>query len=216
MSNNGMHPTRDTLPFMFHQWLGRAGDAGRWVANLSMNEINKMTFAPVKSEMYQLLLCAFCYNQKFKNLGERLQKESRTFLLEEMTALRYLSNGIILHLCNLDDDSSKWSLRSLRKAVAKLPGSQEAVAKSNDLLKQYRAALNRLKTKHRNEFIAHRNADEYPDPFELPDYRAGFKDLIQIAVLTLECLWGAKMGFGFRLGSMERMIDFKAELGLNS
>jgi hypothetical protein len=27
--NNGMHPTRDTPPLMFHQRCGRAGDAGR-------------------------------------------------------------------------------------------------------------------------------------------------------------------------------------------
>jgi AbiU2 len=181
-----------------------------------MNEINKRTFAPVKSEMYQLLLCAFCYEQKLKNLGERLKKESRAFLLEEMTALRYLSNGIVLHLCNLDDDVSNWSLRSLRKAVAKLPGTQETVTTSNELLKQYRSALNKLKTKHRNEFIAHRNADEYPDPFELPDYRTSFKDLIQLALLTLECLWGAKIEFGFHLGSRDRTIDFKAELGLKA
>jgi hypothetical protein len=27
--NNGMHPTRDTLDFIYFQSLGRAGDAGR-------------------------------------------------------------------------------------------------------------------------------------------------------------------------------------------
>jgi hypothetical protein len=179
-----------------------------------MKEIDKDTFAPVKSEMYQLLLCAFCYDQKLKNLGERLQRESRSFLLEEMTSLRHLSNGIILHLCNLDDDESNWSLRSLRKAVAKLPGTQEAVARSNDLLKKYRSALNGLKTKHRNKFIAHRNVDEYPDPFKLPDYWTDFKYLIQVALTVLECLWGAKISFGFHLGSRDPTIDFKAELGL--
>ncbi len=28
-SNNGMHPTADTLPVMLREWLGAAGDAGR-------------------------------------------------------------------------------------------------------------------------------------------------------------------------------------------
>jgi hypothetical protein len=179
-----------------------------------MDEIDKATFDPVKSEMYQLLLCAFCYNQKLRNLGERLQKESRSFLLEEMTALRHLSNGIILHLCNLDDDGSNWSLRSLRRAVAKQPGTQDTVARSNELLKRYRSALNKLKTTHRNEFIAHRNTDEYPNQFELPDYRTDFKYLLQIALSALECLWGAKIDFGFHLGSRDPTIDFKTELGL--
>ena len=119
-----------------------------------MNQLDKKALAPVTSEMYQLLLCALCYEQKFEHLGERLQKESRLFLLEEMTALRHLSNGIVLHLCNLDDDTSNWSLYSLRKAVAKLSGHQDTVAKGNKLLKKYRAALNKLKTKHRNQFIA--------------------------------------------------------------
>jgi hypothetical protein len=179
-----------------------------------MNEIYKETFAPVKSEMYQLLLCAFCYDQKLRNLGERLPKESRSFLLEEMTALRHLSNGIILHLCNLDDDGSNCSLRSLRKEIAKQAGTQEIVARSNELLKRYRSALNKLKTKHRNKLIAHRNTDEYPDQFELPDYRTDFKCLIQIALSALECLWGAKIGFGFHLGSRDPAIDFKTELEL--
>jgi hypothetical protein len=30
--NNGMHPTRDTLPLIYLQRLGRAGDAGRSAA----------------------------------------------------------------------------------------------------------------------------------------------------------------------------------------
>ena len=32
-SNNGMHPTRDTLPVKFNQWRGAAGDAGRYTAS---------------------------------------------------------------------------------------------------------------------------------------------------------------------------------------
>lgn len=179
-----------------------------------MKDLDKETFAPVKSEMYQLLLCAFCYDQKLKLLGERLPKESRSFLLEEMTALRHLSNGIVLHLCNLDDENSNWSLRNLRKTVAKLSGNQDTIAKSNELLKKYRIALNQLKTKHRNQFIAHRNLVEYPNQFELPEYRKDFHHLIQLALSTLECLWGANIAFEFHLGSRDPRIDFKVELGL--
>lgn len=180
-----------------------------------MTQLDKETFYPVKSEMYQLLLCAFAYERKLKNLGERLPLESRAFLLEETTALRHLSNGIILHLCNLDDESSRWSLRSLRKAVAKLSGTQNTIARCNELLKEYRTELNRLKTKHRNQFIAHRNLDEYPDPFALPDYQRNFHQLTQLALSTLECLWGANINFGFRLGSQDPTLDFKVELGLS-
>jgi hypothetical protein len=34
--NNGMHPTRDTLPVKLHRRLGREGDAGRWAATLNL------------------------------------------------------------------------------------------------------------------------------------------------------------------------------------
>ena len=36
-SNNGMHPTADTLLVIFLQSLGAAGDAGRYVASTCEN-----------------------------------------------------------------------------------------------------------------------------------------------------------------------------------
>lgn len=119
-----------------------------------------------------------------------------------------------MHLCNLDDETSKWSLRTLRKAVAKLSRTPDEVEETNDLLKKYRTRLNRLKTRHRNDFIAHRNKEEYPDLFNLPDYRTEFQDLIQIAVTTFDNLWPDSVYFGFVLGSQELPIDLRAELGV--
>jgi hypothetical protein len=179
-----------------------------------MNEELKSHFSPVQSEMYQLLLCAFCYQEKVQNLEERLRTSSRRFLLEELTALRHLSNGIILHLCNLDDDSSDWSLRSITKKLGKLSEAAQAAKEGGDLLKKYRAKINTFKTKYRNEFIAHRNGTEYPDPFSLPDYRNEFQELIQLALSALERLWGGDIDFGFKLGSQDPEIVFKTELGL--
>ena len=34
LSNNGMHPTADTIALNFQQWLGAAGDAGRYAASV--------------------------------------------------------------------------------------------------------------------------------------------------------------------------------------
>lgn len=162
--------------------------------------------------MYQLLLCAYCYVRKIDNLGNRIQNESREFLLEEVTALRHLSNGIILHLCNLDDNSSKWSMRSLRKELEKMPTFKNS-RKASDLLSDYRNALQKFKTKHRNLFIAHRNGEHYPDPFSFPDYRTEFKELIAAALSALECLWGSELKFGFHLGSRDATINFREALG---
>lgn len=179
-----------------------------------MNEELKRHFSPVQSEMYQLLLCAFCYQEKVNNIEDRLRTSSRRFLLEEVIALRHLSNGIILHLCNLDDESSDWSLRSISKKLGKLSETARVAKEGSDILRTYRANINSFKTKHRNEFIAHRNGTEYPDLFQLPDYRREFQELIQLALSALECFWGSNMDFGFSLGSNDPKIVFKIELGL--
>jgi hypothetical protein len=81
------------------------------IKDLSMSDDEKEKYSPVKDEMYHLLLCAYRYVRKLGNLADRLRSESMELLLEEITALRHLSNEIIPHLCNLDDDSSKWSKR---------------------------------------------------------------------------------------------------------
>jgi hypothetical protein len=115
-----------------------------------MDEELKAQFSPVKSEMYQLLLSAYCYERKFKNLENRLKTESREFLLEEVTSLRHLSNGLILHICNLDDESSAWSLRSMTKLMGKSKEYAERTKKCAGILRKYRAQINSFKTKHRN------------------------------------------------------------------
>jgi len=180
-----------------------------------MEEKLKSQFAPVKSEMYQLLLSAYCYERKFDHLEGRLKTESREFLLEEVTSLRHLSNGMILHICNLDDDdSSVGSIRAMTKSMGKMKEYNERTNVCKETLKSYRTQINNFKTKYRNQFIAHRNGEDYPDPFDLPDYRNEFKEIIQTALSALQCMWGTTLKFGFRLGSRDATIDFKEELGV--
>ncbi|WP_287880933.1 hypothetical protein [Aquitalea sp.] len=179
-----------------------------------MDERLKALFTPVKSEMYQLLLAAYCYEKKLDNLGERLKSEPRAFLLEEITSLRHLSNGMILHICNLDDESSAWSIRAMTKSMGKMKEYAKRTKECSDLLKRYRAQINEFKTKYRNQFIAHRNGEYYPEPFDLPDYRTEFREIIQTALSALQCIWGSTLEFGFHLGSSDPTIDFKKELGI--
>ncbi|MBG7622088.1 hypothetical protein I5R65_21660 [Herbaspirillum sp. AP02] len=179
-----------------------------------MDEQLKRKFSPVKDEMYQLLLSAYCYKRKVEHLSERLKSESREFLLEEATALRHLSNGMILHICNLDDDSSAWSMRAMTKDLGKTKQFAERARDCSDILKKYRAQINGFKTKYRNQFIAHRNGEDYPNPFNLPDYRTEFREIIQTGLSALEQIWGNPLEFGFDLGSREPTIDFKKELGV--
>ena len=180
-----------------------------------MTPEQKTAFEPVESEMYQLLLTAFAYHRKLNELKARLPVETRAFLLEEITALRHMSNGIILHLCNLDDDSSNWSIRAITKQLGRNSETAEAARRCNELLKDFRVQINAFKTKHRNMFIAHRNGERYPDPLQLQDYSADFKPAIQTGLRALEQVWGAPMTFRFRLGSAEHDVDFRSELGLS-
>lgn len=179
-----------------------------------MLESHKEKFTPVKDEMYQLLLAAYCYKRKVEHLAERLRTQSRQFLLEEMIALRLISNEIVLHLCKLDDDDGTWTLRSLKKEVAKHTRDQSETERVNVLAKKYRSEINTFKVKHRNAYIAHRNADDYPSLMQIPDFQLDFQHLIAGALELFETLWGAKVSFGFKLGSHEERLDFKAELGL--
>jgi len=179
-----------------------------------MNELIKSTYRPVKDELYQLLLAAYCYRRKFEKLDERLRTQSRYFLLEEVTALRLMSNEIVLGLCKLDDDSSGWTLLSLKKEVLKQLQDQKLVQQINQKAKKYRADINAFKVKHRNAYIAHRNVEDYPNMLNLPDFQSEFRELIASALGLFELLWGAEVSFGFRLGSQEGTIDLKSELGL--
>lgn len=179
-----------------------------------MNESIKSTYSPVKDELYQLLLASYCYKRKFDKLGERLRTQSRYFLLEEVTALRLISNEIVLGLCKLDDESSEWSLLSLKKEVMNQVRDQRLVQQINQKAKAYRADINTFKVRHRNAYIAHRNAEDYPSLLDLPNFQSDFRELVGSAVGLFELLWGAEVSFGFKLGSQEGTIDLKTGVGL--
>jgi hypothetical protein len=100
------------------------------------------------------------------------------------------------------------------KTLGKTKQYAQRAKECSDILKTYRAQINGFKTKHRNQFIAHRNGEDYPDPFNLPDYRTEFREIIQTGLSALERIWGNTLEFGFQLGSMDPTIDFKKELGV--
>jgi len=145
-------------------------------------------FDTVGDELFQLLLSAYCYRAKLGALSDRLRFASRKFLLEEMIALRLISNEIVLEFCKLDDDDDgNWSLRSLRKEAFRHLTDKKQVDRINGLLKDYRINLNQLKTKHRNAYIAHRNVREYPNLANIPTFEQEFQSLICEALGLLRC-----------------------------
>ncbi len=179
-------------------------------------ETLKNDFIPLKGEMYQLCLSLYSYRQKIDSLGERLGKSSRFFLLEEITALRAISNELIMQLCKLDEDKSKVSFHAAKKAIGKLSAPEDQKKRLNESIKKFRASINAIKTKHRNRYIAHLTEDGYPDPFDLPDFKTDFHDLILEAYRVFVLIWGAEVRFGFKVGSKEPFLSFNEEFELSA
>ena len=176
----------------------------------------KNDFIPLKGEMYQLCLSLYCYRSKFDNLNERFRQSSRFFLLEEITALRAISNEIIMHLCKLDEEKSKVSFHAAKKEINKLPVEESDKQTLNAIIKSFREAINTIKTKHRNRFIAHLTEDGYPEFFDLPDFKSEFHDLVKKAYKVFILIWGAEVKFGFKVGSQEIFLSFNEEFELNA
>jgi hypothetical protein len=181
-----------------------------------LTDTQRNEFIPLRGEMYQLCLSLYSYRSKFDNLNERFQKSSRFFLLEEVTALRALSNEIIMHLCKLDEDKSKVSFHTAKKTINKLPVAEPDKRILNDAIKNFRESINTIKTKHRNRFIAHLTEDGYPEPFDLPDFASEFHVLVKEAYKVFTLIWGAEVKFGFKVGSQERFLNFNEEFELSA
>lgn len=181
----------------------------------NMSKDHQETFYLLQDEIYRLFLSAYAYQNKLENFENRIKDKSREFVLEEVTSLRLISNQLILQICRLDDrGSGKWTFHELKKEIFSKPGDESHKKAINKKLKQFRSDINDLKVKHRNKYIAHRYSDDYPEMFEIPDLRSDFLPVIEDAVHIFEMLWGDEVSFGFKLGSLEGIIDFKEKLGI--
>jgi len=116
-----------------------------------------------------------------------------------------------MHLCKLDEDKSKVSFHAAKKAINKLPGLVQEKRALNEAIKNFRNSINTIKTKHRNRYIAHLTEDGYPEPFELPDFKAEFQGVVKEAYKVFTLIWGADVNFGFKVGSQERFLNFNEE-----
>jgi len=178
-----------------------------------LDETTKTTFSPLKSELYHAYQSAWCFKRKIESLPGRLQTETREFLLEELTSLRSLANDIVLRLCNLDDEKSRFSFQEIKRLLNKSAQLDQAAKKRlTDTVAEYRTSINTLKTQHRNKYIAHLQGDFYPDPFQVQEMVSGISIALASAQKTISTVWGAEQHFGFKLGSRDRTIDFVQEI----
>lgn len=174
-----------------------------------LTDEQKKTFSSLRVEIIDINILAHLFVRKLNRFGYLFQKSTRHHIFEEFVSLRYMENGLILHLTNLDDDDSTFSFRSVSKEIHKSLQDQNQLRKFNGLLKTYRRDINKLKNAHRNRRIAHLNYDEDLPLDQFLPFDKELYPLIKSANLIGDFVWGTKINYSFNLGSYEKVLDFR-------
>lgn len=174
-----------------------------------LTEEQKKDFSSLRVELIDLNILACFYIRKLNRTGYLFQNSTRHFMLEEFTALRYMENGLILHLTNLDDDSSTYSFRKILKATSKTYKDQKGIKDLKKKFDTYRKNINGLKVKHRNNRIAHLNYLEDLNMDEFLNFDSYLKPLIAEANEIGDFIFGEKIVYRFKLGTYEGILNFR-------
>ena len=174
-----------------------------------LTDEQKNTFSSLRVEIIDINILAHLFVRKLNRIGYLFQKSTRHHIFEEFVSLRYMENGLILHLTNLDDDHSKFSFRSVEKEIKKSLKDQKQLKKFNKLLDTYRQDINKLKTAHRNMRIAHLRYEEDLRLDQFLNFDKDLYPLIKSANLIGDFVWGTKINYSFNLGSHEKILDFR-------
>jgi hypothetical protein len=165
----------------------------------------------IKNELIDLNQAVFFYINKINRFEFIFQTTSRLFILEELYAIRYLENGIILHLTTLDDDNSECSFRSLKKNINNYNFTNKKIKHLTNKLKDYRKQVNTIKIKHRNLRIAHNNTLEIYNLDEILNFDEILKPLVIICNDLGDLIYDETLLNKFNLGSHEGTVDFRKE-----
>ena len=174
-----------------------------------LTDKQKTDFASLRVEILDLNVVAYFFIKKINRFAYLFQKTTREYVLEEFIALRYMENGIILHLTNLDDDSSKYSFQKVTKDINKTIKDPKLLKTFNQNIKDYRKNINTLKVKHRNTRIAHLNYDDDLNFDQFLNFATQLRPLILEANKLADLIWGEKINVHFKLGSLEGILDFR-------
>lgn len=174
-----------------------------------LNDEQKENFSSLRVELIDLNVLAYFYIRKFNRFNYLLKNTTRHFMLEELIALRYMENGLILHLTNLDDDSSNYSFRKIIKEVNRTIKSQGEIKILKTKLDRFRKDINFIKVKYRNSRIAHLNYLTDLKIDEFLDFEKEIKFLIVNANEIGDLIWGVKIEYKIKLGSQEGIMNFR-------
>jgi len=175
-----------------------------------LTDEQKNKFSSLRVEIIDINILAHFFVRKLNRFGYLFQKSTRHHVFEEFVSLRYMENGLILHLINLDDDddSSNFSFRSVYKEINKSRQDPNQLRRFKKLLRTYREDLKKLKTE-RNVRIAHLNYDEDLPLDKFLNFDKELYPLIKSANLIGDFVWGTKINYSFNLGSHEKILDFR-------
>ena len=174
-----------------------------------LTEEQKKEFSSLRVELIDLNILTCFYMRKINRIGYVFQNSTRHFMLEEFTALRYMENGLILHLTNLDDDSSTYSFRQILKATNQTYKDQKGIKDFKKRIDSYRKNINELKVKHRNKRIAHLNYLEDLNLDRFLNFDTYLKSLISEANEIGDFIFGEKVIYRFKLGIYEGILNFR-------
>jgi hypothetical protein len=169
----------------------------------------KKEFSSLRVEIIDLTILACFYIRKLNRLGYLFERTTRHYILEEFNALRYMENGLILHLTNLDDDSSIYSFRKILNATNTTIKDQKAFRVLRKDFESFRKNVNTLKVQHRNKRIAHLNYSHDLNIDEFLNFDELIKPLIIQANEIGDKLWGEKIEYKFKLGTYEGILNFR-------
>jgi len=180
-----------------------------------LSEKQKEYFTSLRVEIIDLDISTSFFIRKINRFAYLWRETSRAFILEELTALRYLENGIIMHLTNLDDDK-KNSNYSFRAAAIEFNNTnstnRKAIELLHETLKTFRKNIKELKEGHRNKRIAHLNYSAELGIDEFLNFDKILLPHIVEANRIADMLWGEKINVVFNLGSWEGKLDFKTDI----
>lgn len=176
-----------------------------------LTDKQKTDFASLRVEILDLNVVSYFFIKKINRFAYLFQKTSREYVLEEFIALRHMENGIILHLTNLDDDSSKYSFQKIAKDINKTIKDPEILKNLNQKIKEYRKNINTLKVKHRNSRIAHLNYDNDLNFDQFLNFASQLRPFILEANKLADLIWGEKINVYFKLGAFEGILDFRKD-----
>lgn len=174
----------------------------------------KLKYHPLKNEIIDMNISMYFLSDKVKQFKKAMEVD-RELMLFVMTSFHYFENGLIIHLTNLDDESSsEKSFHDARKDLERINCDKEKLKKLKKEMKNFRDSVNFLKTKYRNKRIAHLNHDSVLDISEMDEFISAnvFKPLVDKANEIGDLIWGDEIRALFKMGgiSFEGHLDFRS------